>query len=251
MDKIIIYKKSPSIDNSIGYIMPAPDGRGRVFLHYVDACDKQYNLADFMDVTQPGLIIPESLEITLEVAKNGDFAKDEAGEFILDADGNKQLITDQKIIILNAVYRDQTDDEFLEMIAATSVPFQTVGYTDAGFPIYNEVKCEWRYGDKSELPDDRYFRNAWTDSAAKKKIDIDIPAAKDVQLDKIREARAQKFVDLGFPTRLDPDLEAAILPEATLIKLQELRDLPQTVAPDLSAAKTPDKIKEVWPEILS
>jgi hypothetical protein len=52
---------------------------------------------------------------------------------------------EQTNIITPAVYRDETDDEFAEWIAAKDVP--------AGKPF--------QIVDVSDIPEDRTFRNAW------------------------------------------------------------------------------------------
>jgi hypothetical protein len=52
---------------------------------------------------------------------------------------------EQTNIIAEAVYRDETDEEFLQWIAAKDVP--------AGKPF--------QIVDVSDIPEDRTFRNAW------------------------------------------------------------------------------------------
>lgn len=107
---------------------------------------------------------------------------------------------------------------------------------------------EYRIIDKSLLPQDRYFRNAWTDDNPTDTVDIDMEKARSIHMDKIRKARDKKFKEMGFPVKLDTDLEAAVIPKQTRDKLQALRDIPQTL--DLSVAQTPEELKAIMPEEL-
>lgn len=55
----------------------------------------------------------------------------------------------------------------------------------------------------------------------------------------IRIERNKKFIQLGFPYRLEPNLEMATIPKEIRDILQKLRDIPQTFS-------NPDDI--IWPE---
>ena len=98
---------------------------------------------------------------------------------------------------------------------------------------------------KDDLPD-YHFRDAW--KMNKKKIEIDMDGAKSIHMDRIRKARAEKFTALGFPVKLDPDLEKTIIPDATQKKLKALRDLPKNT--DLKKFKAPEELKAFWPKEL-
>lgn len=100
-----------------------------------------------------------------------------------------------------------------------------------------------------KIPKDRYFRNAWTDDNATTTVDIHLGKARAVHMNEIRKVRNDKFIELGFPTKLNEDLEMAIIPEAIRNKLRALRDLPETI--DLSQATTPKELKAIWPKELS
>jgi len=104
----------------------------------------------------------------------------------------------------------------------------------------------WRLANFTELPSgtfdgkyDTYFRGALVDDG--NAISIDMEKAKAIQMANIRVARNSQFIQLGFPTRLNPELEAAIISKPTQEALQALRDIPQTV--NLSVATTPDELK--------
>lgn len=68
------------------------------------------------------------------------------------------------------------------------------------------------------------FRNAWCDVTEEPAIDIDLAKAKECQLEKLRVNRQQAFIDLGFPQKLSPEVEEAILSSETKEKLKTLRD---------------------------
>ena len=71
--------------------------------------------------------------------------------------------------------------------------------------------------------ENRKFRDAYDIKGGT--VDICLDKAKEVVLNNIRAERAEKFVELGIPFKLDSDLEAAILPAEKIEKLKELRDI--------------------------
>lgn len=85
-----------------------------------------------------------------------------------------------------------------------------------------------------DLPKDRYFRNAWDHD-----LNINMDKAREIQMEYIRRARDEKLEILDVETLKGIDVQA---------EKQVLRDLPQTF--DLSIAKTPEELKELWPEEL-
>lgn len=97
----------------------------------------------------------------------------------------------------------------------------------------------YRIVDRSKFPSDRTFRNAWTDKNPTTTIDVDMPKACDIQMDKIRVARNARLTELD--KRLYGDSFDA---ERT-----KLRDIPETF--DLSKAKTPEALKKLWPTELA
>lgn len=99
----------------------------------------------------------------------------------------------------------------------------------------------------SAIPADRTFRNAWSDTTAKKVIDHDMVKCRHIWRDKMRTARATKLAAL--------DVEASKAIEAggslteIAAKKQTLRDV--TKLPAIKAATTPDELKAIWPEVLN
>jgi hypothetical protein len=91
---------------------------------------------------------------------------------------------------------------------------------------------------KSDIPVDRYFREAWV--SGDKPIDIDMNKARNIHMDRIRRARDEKLKALDVETLKGNDVHA---------QKQVLRDIPQTF--DLTIATTPEELKALWPEILT
>lgn len=87
---------------------------------------------------------------------------------------------------------------------------------------------KWFIVDHTDLPSDRYFRNAWTHSDGKPTIDID--KAKAIKLAAIRRDRnaALDATDKEVAKLTDQGADLT----AIRTKRQALRDLPQTVKLD-------------------
>ena len=98
----------------------------------------------------------------------------------------------------------------------------------------------------TRLLEDRYFRNAWQHVDGS--ISVHMDKAKKIHLDKLRDIRSIKFMNMGFPARLNPQVENAILDDETKLKLKELRDFPQNL--DLTAITDPDVLKNTIPDCL-
>lgn len=114
----------------------------------------------------------------------------------------------------------------------------------------------YRIADTSDLPGgkadgtyDKSFREAFTDNNSGSQVDVDMDKARNIHMDRIRKARNDEFIKLGFPTKLNDELEAAVISEETRTKLKKLRDIPQNT--DLMKAKTPEQLKAIWPEELN
>lgn len=119
---------------------------------------------------------------------------------------------------------------------------------EEGKPIFK--KYEWIVdfwlGSKDSRPQDTHFRDSWISENGAVKVCMN--RAKVQHMKNVRSERAKKFIEMGFPYKLNEDLEAAIVPQETRDKLQALRDIPQTF--DLSAATTPEELKALWPDEL-
>ena len=75
-------------------------------------------------------------------------------------------------------------------------------------------------------------------------IVVNMPKARDIQMDKIREVRNKELVkkDIEFMKALEADDDSH---KAIAVEKQVLRDIPQTF--DLTT-DTSEQLKELWPE---
>jgi hypothetical protein len=105
----------------------------------------------------------------------------------------------------------------------------------------------YRITDKSNIPSDRIFRDAWTDDNTTETVDVDLGKAKVIHLNNLRVLRQKEFEKLGFASKPNPDIEA-LLSQEVRDKLQVLRDIPQTI--NLDQAQTVDELKALVPDIL-
>ena len=90
--------------------------------------------------------------------------------------------------------------------------------------------------DDLDIPQDRYFRGAWTDDLPGDLVDIDMTKAQVVHMDVIRIARDEAIAVLDIETMKGIDVQT---------EKQVLRDIPQTF--DLTKAVTPEELKALWP----
>jgi hypothetical protein len=101
----------------------------------------------------------------------------------------------------------------------------------------------WRHASMSEVPNDRTFRNAWKDGSTK--VDVDMPKARNIWRDKMREARVSKLSTLDAAYLRADEVGDAQLKRTIATQKQVLRDV--TTLPAIEAAKTPEELKAVWP----
>lgn len=106
----------------------------------------------------------------------------------------------------------------------------------------------YRIINRSQIPSDRTFRNAWTDDLDTETVDVNMEAAREIQMESIRKLRDVKLAELDIPNMSAisrGDMEAAASLEA---QKQVLRDIPQTF--DLTVFSTPNTLKNAIPEEL-
>lgn len=96
-----------------------------------------------------------------------------------------------------------------------------------------------RIVNKSFIPVDRTFRNAWTDNNPNDSVDVDMPKARGLWLSHIRKLREAKLKELDIEQLKGNDVAAA---------KQTLRDLPENI--DLDVATTPEQLKNIMPDEL-
>lgn len=108
-----------------------------------------------------------------------------------------------------------------------------------------EDAADVRVIDASELPTDRTFRDAWRDQGG---IVVDMPAAREIHKERLREVRAPllEALDIEY-TRADEQKNDAKKAEIAA-KRQALRDV--TSDPAIEVATTPEALKAVLPDVL-
>ena len=107
--------------------------------------------------------------------------------------------------------------------------------------------ASWRYGTPDEVPTDRTFRAAWKDGVVNGvgKLDVDMPRARDIWRDKMREARAPKLAALDTDYMRADEAGDSQTKKIIAAQKQILRDI--TDRPAIEAAQTPEELKAVWP----
>jgi len=107
--------------------------------------------------------------------------------------------------------------------------------------IYHQLE------DRFPNDDNSYFFDVY-DHSKDLGVFINMDKAKIFHVNKLRDIRAKKFIDLGFPNKLNQQLEDAIVDSDTKAKLKELRDFPQKL--DLSKVTDPDVLRNIIPDCL-
>ncbi len=110
-----------------------------------------------------------------------------------------------------------------------------------GLPLPQPVR--WKRVEASDIPADRTYRNAWRHDG--EKFFHDIEHAKQIHLDKVRRARTAALTELDRDWMKATGQEDQKTAKAIEAKRQALRDAPQTL--DLSAVKTVEELKAIWP----
>lgn len=100
--------------------------------------------------------------------------------------------------------------------------------------------------DNLTLPEDRTFRNAWRMSD--KSITVDMPAAREIWRERMRQSRAPKLAALDVEYQRADEAGDAQRKRQIAAQKQALRDI--SADPRIEAAQKPDELKAVWPDIL-
>ena len=99
-----------------------------------------------------------------------------------------------------------------------------------------------------EVPTNRAFRDAWRQDVAGK-IETDMPLARDIHMQKIRNARVGNMHELDIQWNKHTGQGNTTAAAAVESQRQELRDLPETF--DLSVHTTPEELYDAWPAIIT
>lgn len=97
--------------------------------------------------------------------------------------------------------------------------------------------------DDKSIPEDRYFRNAWSHDG--KSLNIRMDVARDIHRDKMRAARAKKWEAADAAYNIADESGDASAKKAAAARRQALRDI--TKHPGIDAAQTPEELRAVWP----
>ncbi len=93
---------------------------------------------------------------------------------------------------------------------------------------------------------DRTYRNAWRDRSGR--IEVDMPAAREIHRERMRIARAAKLQELDGEWMRATGQGKKEEAEAVEAKRQTLRDA--LADPAIEAAETPEALRAIWPQEL-
>lgn len=123
-------------------------------------------------------------------------------------------------------------------VSVVSVPFDTDEAIETARARLPADAIDPRIVDESAVPADRTFRNAWKQAGTT--IEHDMPKARDLQEQRIKDAQRLKIRDI---------LEREALGDNVASEKASLRAVNPRALVD--AAQTPDELKAVWPIILN
>jgi broad specificity polyphosphatase/5'/3'-nucleotidase SurE len=105
-----------------------------------------------------------------------------------------------------------------------------------------DLPAEQAERDGNDIPT---FRDAWEDTGTV--VQVNMPKARVIHMDRIRVVRNAELVkESGSKYRQPEEIEVLFTPRHKA-KLQELRDIPQTLNLDVD---TPEELKAIWPKEL-
>lgn len=108
---------------------------------------------------------------------------------------------------------------------------------------FEHVPVSWKRISKDDVPTDRAYRDAWVESGGA--ITHDMPKARALHLTRLREKRDRRLAALDGPWMRAVGQGDKVEADRIETERQALRDLPQTLAPQLSAAQSVDELKLV------
>lgn len=133
-----------------------------------------------------------------------------------------------------------TDDVGLIVVRPTSKEMEELAWKKLPKGAVNP-----RWIDDSELPPNRDFRNAWVDSQG---VKVDMPKARAIHRNRLRELRAPKFKELDLEYMRADENGNESKKSSIALKKQALRDV--TADPAIEAAQTPEALSAVLPDAL-
>lgn len=124
-------------------------------------------------------------------------------------DGGVSIVIPAPKEALERILGELTEERYRNHIWYGSIPYDAI---------------EPRFIEDDAIPADREFRNAWADISTEAKVDIHHGEAKKIVLERLREERKARFIELGFPYALDESIEAYLVPADKRAILKKLRD---------------------------
>jgi hypothetical protein len=103
--------------------------------------------------------------------------------------------------------------------------------------------------DPAHIPQDRTFRNAWTDDRPTATIDVDMEKARPIHMNRLRAVRNEKLKSLDVPYQIAMETGAEAERREIAARKQALRDLPANT--DLSTILTPEELATFVPDVLA
>jgi hypothetical protein len=133
---------------------------------------------------------------------------------------------------------------------------QTVQQPDGSWPSVDDCLAKWtparrdrvaghRQIEPAEIPTDRTFRDAWAD---KGRVQVDMPKAREIHRERMREARSPLLSNLDIEYQRADEAGDQTAKAEVAMRKQRLRDV--TALPEIDAAKTPEQLKACWPHYL-
>ncbi len=120
----------------------------------------------------------------------------------------------------------------------------TLDLISGGIPNHHPLRC--RGCDETNLPGDRYFRNAWEDTGTT--VRVNMPRARTIHMNRIRKARDAELAKLDAPYLKALETGDTAEQDRIATLKQELRNIPATF--NLSTAKATATLASRWPEII-
>ena len=136
----------------------------------------------------------------------------------------------------------ETEETEAEFLTRVELGGQAVGALkpDVGSKKSNHVSSFVM--DATAMPG-KTFRQAWVVVAGK--LEVDMPKARIIHMDRIREARNRALFDADIEVEAALDAGDRAAEIAARVDRVRLRDIPQDF--DLSGAATPEELKGLWP----
>ncbi len=139
--------------------------------------------------------------------------------------------------MLYAIKRDDGGVNILVISPNTKMPLDDILKKDI------PQGAEYRLIESDQLPQDRLFRNAWTDDNATATVDVDMVKARGIHMQRVRIMRDKKLKEL------DAEQMKVLTDVGQLQDIERLkkifRDIPQLL--DLSQIDIVEDLIKAWP----